>query len=130
MSFAKEWYYYIGVVLLHFNFNIVNFPFLSSNIPSLPAYGFFVSQLVRYSRSSSDYSDFIKRGSILVERLTKQGFPFLDWNMHLKNSMVVIRTLLENMIDLCLPLPKIYLVVNYGILKYVLSGYDKCFMLC
>jgi hypothetical protein len=57
-----------------FNFNIVNFPFLSSNIPSSPAYGVFVSQLVRYSRSSSDYSDFIKRGSILAERLTKQGF--------------------------------------------------------
>ena len=57
-----------------FNFNIVNFTFLSSNIPSSPAYGFYVSQLVRYSRSSSDYSDFIKRGSILAERLTNQGF--------------------------------------------------------
>jgi len=57
-----------------FNFNIVNFPFLSSNIPSSPAYGVFVSQLVRYSRSSSDYLDFVKRSSILVARLAKQGF--------------------------------------------------------
>ena len=56
------------------NFNIVNFPFLNSNIPSSPAYGVFVSQLVRYSRSSSDYLDFVKRSSILVERLAKQGF--------------------------------------------------------
>ena len=57
-----------------FNFNIVNFPFLSSNIPSSPAYGVFVSQLVRYSRSSSDYLDFVKRSLILVARLAKQGF--------------------------------------------------------
>ena len=40
------------------NFNIVNFPFLSSNIPQSPAYGFFVSQLIRYARASSLYEDF------------------------------------------------------------------------
>ena len=50
------------------------FPFLSSNIPRSPAYGVFVSQLARYSRSSSDYQDFVKRSSILVARLTKHGF--------------------------------------------------------
>ena len=32
-----------------FNFPIVNFPFLSSNIPSAPAYGIYVSQLIRYA---------------------------------------------------------------------------------
>ena len=32
-----------------FNFPIVNFPFLSSNIPSAPAYGVYVSQLIRYA---------------------------------------------------------------------------------
>ena len=31
-----------------FNFPIVNFPFLSSNIPSAPACGVYVSQLIRY----------------------------------------------------------------------------------
>ena len=31
--------------------NIVNFPFLSSNIPSAPAYGVYVSQLIRYARA-------------------------------------------------------------------------------
>ena len=40
-----------------FNFNIVNFPFLSSNIPQSPAYGVYVSQLIRYARASSAYSD-------------------------------------------------------------------------
>ena len=33
-----------------FNFLITNFPFLSSNIPSSPAYGVFISQLIRYVR--------------------------------------------------------------------------------
>ena len=33
-----------------FSFPIVNFPFLSSNIPAAPAYGVHISQLIRYSR--------------------------------------------------------------------------------
>ena len=33
-----------------FDFIIVNFPFLSSNIPSDPSYGVYISQLIRYAR--------------------------------------------------------------------------------
>ena len=55
-----------------FNFDIVNFPFLSSNIPQSPAYGGFVSQLIRYARASSLYEDFIMR--LLTSKLLKQGF--------------------------------------------------------
>ena len=54
-----------------FNFDIVNFPFLSSNIPQSPAYGFFVSQLIRYARASTLYEDFIMRSQLLT---SKQGF--------------------------------------------------------
>ena len=32
-----------------FNFHVTNFPFLSNNIPSSPAYGVFISQLIRYA---------------------------------------------------------------------------------
>ena len=35
-----------------FGFHIVNFPFMSSNIPSAPAYGVYASQLIHYLRSS------------------------------------------------------------------------------
>ena len=38
-----------------FNFRITNFPFLSSNIPSSPAYGVFISRLIRYARACSSY---------------------------------------------------------------------------
>ena len=49
-----------------FNFNIVNFPFLSSNIPQSPAYGVYVSQLIRYARASSAYSDFLVRSRLMT----------------------------------------------------------------
>ena len=58
----------------NFNFNIVNFPFLSSNIPQSPAYGVFVSQLIRYARASSLYEDFIMRSQLLTSKLLKQGY--------------------------------------------------------
>ena len=41
-----------------FGFTIVNFPFMSNNISSAPEYGVYASQLIRYARCCSNYSDF------------------------------------------------------------------------
>ena len=57
-----------------FNFPIVNFAFLSSNIPSAPAYGVYVSQLIRYARACSNYQDFMERGKVLTAKLLSQGY--------------------------------------------------------
>ena len=57
-----------------FGFHIVNFPFMSSNIPSAPAYGVYASQLIRYARCCSNYSDFLSRHRALVTRLLSQGY--------------------------------------------------------
>ena len=57
-----------------FSFPIVNFPFLSSNIPAAPAYGVYISQLIRYSRACISYQDFLERGSLLTTKLLNQGF--------------------------------------------------------
>ena len=64
-----------------FGIHIVNFPFMSSNIPSAPAYGVYASQLVRYAsqlvrytRCCSSYSDFLICHSALVKRLLSQGY--------------------------------------------------------
>ena len=57
-----------------FNSPIVNFPFLSSNIPSAPAYGVYVSQLIRYARACSNYQDFMERGKVLTTKLSSQGY--------------------------------------------------------
>ena len=57
-----------------FNFQITNFPFLSSNIPSSPAYGVFISQLIRYARACSSYECFILRARRLSSKLLNQGY--------------------------------------------------------
>ena len=57
-----------------FYFHIVNFPFLSSNIPSGPSYGVYISQLIRYARCCSHYEDFRYCRKYLVDRLLSQGF--------------------------------------------------------
>ena len=57
-----------------FNFHITNFPFLSSNIPSSPAYGVFISQLIRFTRASFSYKCFILRAVRLSNKLLGQGY--------------------------------------------------------
>ena len=44
-------------------FPIVNFPFICSDIPAVPAYGVYLPQLIRYSRACCSYQDFLDRGS-------------------------------------------------------------------
>jgi hypothetical protein len=51
-----------------FTFPIVNFLFISSNIPSSSAYGVYISQHIRYSMVCAQYNDFLDR----VQRLTKK----------------------------------------------------------
>ena len=54
-----------------FNFKIINFPNMCSNIPASPVC---ISQLIRYARASSNYSDFLKRHLRLKNRLLDQGY--------------------------------------------------------
>jgi hypothetical protein len=57
-----------------FNFPIVTFPFLCSNIPAAPAYGVYLSQMIRYSRACGSYQDLLDRGLLLTRELLNQGF--------------------------------------------------------
>ena len=56
------------------NFHITNFPFLSSNISASPAYGVYISQLIRYARVCSSYGCFILRATRLTNKLLEQGY--------------------------------------------------------
>ena len=47
---------------------------MSSNIPSAPAYDVYASQLIRYARCCSNYSDFLSRHGALVTRFLSQGY--------------------------------------------------------
>ena len=57
-----------------FNFHITNFPYLSINIPTSPAYGVFISQIIRYARACSSYERFILRATRLSNKLLEQGY--------------------------------------------------------
>ena len=57
-----------------FAFRIVNFPHMDSNIPANPAYGVYISQLMRYARICTSKVDFINRLRGLSLRLRHQGF--------------------------------------------------------
>ena len=54
--------------------NYLRLPNMCSNIPASPAYGVYISQLIRYARASSNYSDFLKRHLHLRNRLLDQGY--------------------------------------------------------
>jgi hypothetical protein len=57
-----------------FNFLIVNFPFICSNIPAAPAYGVYISQMIQYSRACDSYLNILDRGLLLTRKLLNQGF--------------------------------------------------------
>ena len=57
-----------------FAFWIVNFPHMDSNIPANPAYGVYISQLVRYARICTTKVDFVNRLRGLSLRLRQQSF--------------------------------------------------------
>jgi hypothetical protein len=46
---------------------------MCSNIPAAPAYGVYISQLIRYSRVCGTYDDFLDRELLLTRKLLNQG---------------------------------------------------------
>ena len=94
-----------------FKFKIVNFPHLSSNIPSGPAYGVYISQLVRVGRICSDYHNFALRHYKLTKRLIHQGFRYSDLcrafrkfaKRHVKILNKYHLSIRKHMDDICLP---------------------------
>jgi hypothetical protein len=79
----------------NFNFKIINFPNMCSNIPASPAYGVYISQLVRYARASSNYSDFLKRHLYLRNRLLDQGHKKIRLIRSLKKFIFRYQDLVE-----------------------------------
>ena len=57
-----------------FSFHIIKFLFMSSNIPTSPAYGVFMSHLIRYARACSSYGCFILRAMRLSNKLLEKGY--------------------------------------------------------
>ena len=57
-----------------FDFEIVNFPFLDSDVPRSTSYGVYISQVILFARASSYVTDFNTRNKLLTQKLLKQGY--------------------------------------------------------
>ena len=51
-----------------FDFDSVSFPFLDGDVPRRTSYGVYISQLIRFSRASSNLSDFNYRNKVLTAK--------------------------------------------------------------
>ena len=68
----------------------MNFPFICSNIPAVPAYGVYISQLIRYSRVCGSYQDVLdicQQWSYWI----KTSY-WLNWSHHCESCMVTTMT--------------------------------------
>ena len=72
--------------------HIVNFPFMSSNIPSAPAHGVYASQFIRYARCCSYYSAFYHATGPWWQDFCHSGTKLIICSTHLRNSTAVTLT--------------------------------------
>ena len=59
-----------------FDFDIVNFPFLDEDVLQRTSYGVYISQFIRFARTSSNVSDFNCRNKALNAKLLKQDYHY------------------------------------------------------
>ena len=71
----------------NFNFEIVNFPYMCSNVAAKPTYGVYISQLVRISRICDSFDTFSARHKLLTRRLIAQGFWYESYVYVLRNLL-------------------------------------------
>ena len=57
-------------------FPIVNFPWLSGDVPRLPSYGIYISQLVRFARCCTSVLDFHSKNLQITSKLLTQGYRY------------------------------------------------------
>ena len=67
-----------------FDFLMISYPFLSGNIPKIPANGVYISQLLQICQVCSEFSGFKSGTTNLHKKLLDQGFD----RMSLKRKFV------------------------------------------
>ena len=55
---------------------IVNFPWLSGDVPRLPSYSIYISQLVRFARCCTSVLDFHSKNPQITSKLLTQGYRY------------------------------------------------------
>ena len=70
-----------------FGFPIVNFPWLSGDVPRLPSYGIYISQLVRFARCCTSVLDFHSKNLQITSKLLTQVIDITSFEKHLESSL-------------------------------------------
>ena len=70
-----------------FKFEIINYPDLSGNIPTKPAYGVFTSQIIRYGRICSKKGDLLERVKSLTKKLLRKHYTINGLKSSLKKCL-------------------------------------------
>ena len=68
-------------------FEIINYPDLSGNIPTKPAYGVFTSQVIRYARICSKKVDLLERVKSLTKKLLWKHYTINGLKSSLKKCL-------------------------------------------
>ena len=89
----SKYLYYFEVEFIYFK--IINFPNMCSNIPAYPAYGGYISKLILYARTSSNFSDILKRHLHLRNKLLDQGYKTIRLIRSLKKFIFRYQDLVE-----------------------------------
>ena len=59
-----------------FGFPIVNYPWLSGDVPRFPAYGVYISRLVRFDRCCTNVLDFHSKNFQITSKPLTQGYKY------------------------------------------------------
>ena len=59
-----------------FDFEIVNFPLLDTDVSRAASYGVYISQFIRFARVSSHVTDFNTRNKLLTAKFLNQGYRY------------------------------------------------------
>ena len=59
-----------------FDFDLVNFPFLDSDVPRRASYGVYISKRIRFARVCNYVADFNARNKCLTAKLLQQGYRY------------------------------------------------------
>ena len=62
-----------------FDFDIVNFPFLASDVPRTTSYGVYISQHIRFARVSCHLTDFNARNKSLTAKFYNKGMGIINF---------------------------------------------------
>ena len=68
-----------------FDFDIVNFLFLDGDVPRRTSYGVYISQHIRFARTSSNLNDFNYRNKALTAKRLSRAIVILNFIRRFRN---------------------------------------------